>query len=225
MNDEELLARLKATDPALTSKAPRPDVPRLVEATMNTPTTTTTTTTTTATTPGAAPRHRLVPALVFTALLLVAGGGITWGVARGGEEAKAQAAPPATTTTPGVHPQPQAEPKPLTLTFPDSGAMAAKCVEPSPDLLRRHQLAFEGTVIAEQDDRVDLRVDHWYRATTDPADRPTEVRLTNDEAYSEAPAFEIGGHYLVTAENGTVPMCGGTTEATDEARAMFDEAF
>lgn len=221
MNDEELLAHLKATDPALTSKAPRPDVPRLVEATMNTTTTTTSTTPGRATAKDRTPRHRLVPALAFTALLLTVGGGITWGVARSGEDTKAQATPPAATTTPGAHPQPQ----PLTLTLPDSGSMAASCVVPTPDLLRRHQLAFEGTVIAEQDNRVDLRVDHWYRTTTDPADRPTEVRLTNDEAYAEAPAFEIGGHYLVTAENGTVPPCGGTTEATDEARAMFEEAF
>ncbi|MDX3453997.1 hypothetical protein PV396_18935 [Streptomyces sp. ME02-8801-2C] len=221
MNDEELLAHLKATDPALTSKAPRPDVPRLVEATMNT--TTAGTTPVPATAKDRAPRHRLVPALAFTALLLTVGGGITWGVAQGGEDTKAQATSPAATTTPGAHPRPQ--PKPLTLTLPDSGSMAASCVVPTPDLLRRHQLAFEGTVIAEQEDRVTLSVDHWYRATTDPADRPTEVRLTNDEAYAEAPAFEIGGHYLVTAENGTVPMCGGTTEATDEARAMFEEAF
>ncbi|MBW8740357.1 MAG: hypothetical protein JF621_25735 [Streptomyces turgidiscabies] len=47
---------------------------------------------------------------------------------------------------------------------------------PTPDLLRRHQLAFEGTVTARQDDRVDLRVDHWYRATTGPADHLTGGR-------------------------------------------------
>ncbi|MDQ0934190.1 hypothetical protein [Streptomyces turgidiscabies] len=227
MNDDELLARLKATDPALTSKAPRPDVPRLVEATMNTPTTPTppttsmTPTTTPAAAKGTAPRPRFVPAMAFTALLLVAGGGITWDVTRGGDGTAEKAAPPAATAAPHPHPHTG----PLTLALPDSGSAAAKCVAPTPDLLRRHQLAFEGTVTAKQDDRVDLRVDHWYRATTGPADRPTGVSLTNDEANSEAPDFEIGAHYLVTADNGAVPMCGGTTEATDEARAMFREAF
>lgn len=208
MNDDELLAHLKATDPALTSKAPRPDVPRLLEATMNTTTVTEDT----------RPRRRLAPALAFTALLLV-GGGVTWSAARGGDGTADNAGPPAATATP--------QPRPLTLTFADSGSAAPLCVAPTPDFLRRHQLAFEGTVTAKQGDRVDLRVDHWYRAdtTTDPADRPDEVRLTNDEAYAEATAFEIGTHYLVTAENGVVPVCGGTEEATDEGRTLFREAF
>ncbi len=85
MNDDELLAHLKATDPALTSKAPRPDVTRLVEATMNT--NTATTTAPTKAVQNARPRRRLVPALAFTALLLV-GGGVSWGVAQGGGEGR-----------------------------------------------------------------------------------------------------------------------------------------
>lgn len=221
MNDDELLAHLKATDPALTSKAPRPDVPRLVEATMNTMKTTTTTTTTT--TPKAMePRRRLlVPAMAFTALLLVVGGGVTWGAMSGGDgtTAKAEASPGAA----GIHPQPQ--PGPLTLTLADDGSVAVKCVAPTPDLLRHHELAFEGTVTAEQGDRVDLRVDHWYRLDPNLANPSDTVGLTNDEAYAEAPDFRLGARYLVTADSGVVPMCGGTTEATEEARAMFREAF
>ncbi|WP_055525287.1 hypothetical protein [Streptomyces graminilatus] len=219
MNDDELLAHLRATDPALTSKAPRPDVPRLVEATMNTttPTTTTTTTTTATKARGAGSRRFLVPALAFTALLLV-GGGITWGVGASGDGTRAKAAAPTATGAPA------AKPLPLSLT---GGASSAKCAAPTPELLRHHELAFEGTATAKQDDGVDLKVDHWYRAPADraSADRPTEVHLSNDEANSEAPAFEPGAHYLVTAENGAVPICGGTTAATDEARAMFQEAF
>lgn len=38
MNDDELLARLRSADPALTSSAPLPDTNRLVEATLNTDT-------------------------------------------------------------------------------------------------------------------------------------------------------------------------------------------
>ncbi len=216
MNDDELLAHLKATDPALTSKAPRPDVTRLVEATMNT--TPTTTPTPTPTTVRTAPRRRLVPALAFAALLLV-GGGITWGAAQGGAPTTDNAGAPSAPATPLPRPQP------LNLTLADPGLVAAACVEPTPDLLRRHQLAFEGTVTAKQGNRVDLRVDHWYRAGTGPADRPDEVRLTNDEGYAEATLFEVGGHYLVTAEGGTVQVCGGTTEATAAARELFRAAF
>lgn len=204
MNDDELLAHLKATDPALTSKAPRPDVTRLVEATMNT----TTVTKDTTATKDARPRRRLVPALAFSALLLV-GGGITWNVAQDGGP---DTADPRKTTA-----------APLTLTLADGGSIAPMCAELTLDFLRRYPLAFEGTVTAKQGDRVDLRVDHWYR--DDTATHAKEVRLTNDEANSEATFFRVGAHYLVTAENGVVPVCGGTGEASDEGRGLFREAF
>ncbi|WP_371661143.1 hypothetical protein [Streptomyces sp. NBC_00280] len=218
MNDDELLAHLKATDPALTSKAPRPDVTRLVEATMNTNTAASTTTTTTATKAAqdARPRRRLVPALAFAALLLV-GGGVTWGVAQGGEGPADKAGAGAA----GVGSVPQLQP--LTLILPDDGSAA--CAEPTPDFLRRHELAFEGTVTATEGDRVVLKVDHWYRLDPNLANPSHEVRLSSDDGSSEAPGFEIGAHYLVTADDGMVPTCGGTTEATDEARAMFQKAF
>jgi hypothetical protein len=216
MNDDELLAHLKATDPALTSKAPRPDVTRLVEATMNT--NTATTAAPAKAVQNARPRRRLVPALAFAALLLV-GGGVSWGVARGGEGPADKAGAGAA----GVGRVPQLEP--LTLILPEGNPGTAKCVAPTPDLLRRHDLAFEGTVTAEQGDRVVLQVDHWYRLDPNLANPSDEVRLSNDGAFAEAPDFRIGAHYLVTADDGIVPMCGGTTEATDEARAMFREAF
>ncbi|MDX3751994.1 hypothetical protein [Streptomyces sp. AK08-02] len=220
MNDDELLAHLKATDPALTSKAPRPDVTRLVEATMNSNSnsnsntnTKTAPTDTRTRTVGAGPRRRLVPALAFTALLVV-GGGVTWGAVSGGSGTADHAGSRTATAAPHA--------RPLTLTLADSGSIAPACVEPTPDFLRRHQLAFEGTVTAKGGDRVDLRVDHWYRATTD---RPDEVRLTNDEGYAEATIFEVGTQYLVTADDGVVPICGGTSVATTEGRTMFQQAF
>jgi hypothetical protein len=216
MNDDELLAHLKATDPALTSKAPRPDVTRLVEATMNT--NTATTTAPAKAVQNARPRRRLVPALAFAALLLV-GGGVSWGVAQGGEspvdKAEAGAA--------GVGSVPHLEP--LTLILPEGGPGTAKCAAPTADLLRGHEMAFEGTVTTEKGDRVVLKVDHWYRLDPNLANPSDVVRLSSDSTLSEAQDFRIGTHYLVTADDGFVPMCGGTTEATDEARAMFREAF
>ncbi|UIX32501.1 hypothetical protein [Streptomyces sp. GQFP] len=220
MNDDELLAHLKATDPALTSKAPRPDVPRLVEATMST---STSTKATAAKSPvRGVPRRRLVPAMAFTALLLAVGGGVTWGVAQGGEGTADKAGAGAAAEggqVPGLQPQ--------TLILADGDSAAVKCVAPTPDSLRRHDLAFEGTVTAEQGDLVVLRVDHWYRLDPNLANPSHEVRLSSDNGNSEAPDFPLGAHYLVTADsiNGIVPICGGTTEATDEARAMFREAF
>ncbi|WP_105975926.1 hypothetical protein [Streptomyces geranii] len=229
MNDDELLAQLKATDPVRTSKAPRPDVTRLVEATMSTSPTSPTgtasaasskTTTATAGPLRGAPRRRLVPALAFAALLVV-GGGVTWGVAQGGEGTadKAGAHAAGGGQVPGL--------EPLTFALADGGSVAPMCAAPTPDSLRRHDLAFEGTVTAVDGDRVVLRVDHWYRLDPNLANPTDEVRLTSDKGNPEAPDFPLGGHYLVTADanSGTVPVCGGTTEATDEARAMFREAF
>lgn len=51
MNDEELLARMRAIDPARTSDAPQPDINRLLEATMTADTTVRT-----------SPAHRTAPA-------------------------------------------------------------------------------------------------------------------------------------------------------------------
>ncbi|MBP5872684.1 hypothetical protein QBB33_27690 [Streptomyces scabiei] len=198
MNDDELLAQLKAMDPAVISKAPRPDVPRLVEATMNTATPTT------VTTGKPAPRRLLVPALAFAALLLV-GGGIAWGPGQGADVD--------TLDKPDLA---------MTLRLQPGGA-AVKCAAPTSESLRQNELAFEGTVTAKKGDAVSLEVDHWYRA---PADRSTTtVRLTQDESNSEAVSFQVGEHYLVTAENGTIPICGGTTVATDETREWFRHAF
>jgi hypothetical protein len=168
---------------------------------------------------GAGPRRRLVPALAFAALLVV-GGGVTWGVAASGGDAAKDSSGSGTVT---AGPQTRSRAQPLTLTLADSGS--AKCAAPTLQFLLSHQLAFEGTVTAKRGDRVDLTVDHWYRDPTGTADRPDEVRVTSDEGNSEATIFEVGTHYLVTADDGAVPICGGTSVATDEGRTMFQQAF
>lgn len=70
MNDDELLARLKAADPA--SDAPEPDIDRLLEATVSTDTDT-------RPTPGKASR-RWLPA-VAAGVLVLATAGLVWGIA------------------------------------------------------------------------------------------------------------------------------------------------
>ncbi|TDD56850.1 hypothetical protein E1263_25050 [Kribbella antibiotica] len=64
MNDNELLARLKAADPASLRGAPEPDLDRLLEKTMATTTTT---------------RRRWIPAAAAAAVVIAAGG-VVWGV-------------------------------------------------------------------------------------------------------------------------------------------------
>ncbi|MDF3143721.1 MULTISPECIES: hypothetical protein [unclassified Streptomyces] len=212
MNDDELLAHLKAVDPALTSNAPLPDINRLVEVAI---THDTTHDTTTRPAPGAATVTRLSPQrlpgagrrrllMPAAAVALLVGGGITWGVA----------------TNQGQ--SPSAGPLALTVEDLDSGAPSSACAEPTADTLRRNATAFEGTVTSEEGDRVEFRVDHWYRGGDTTT---TTARLGNDEDWPEGWVFEVGQHYLVTAENGVVPVCGGTIRATDQGRDLFRQAF
>ncbi|GAA3776630.1 hypothetical protein ACFS5L_34620 [Streptomyces phyllanthi] len=222
MNDLELLARLKAADPALTSDAPLPDVNRLVEATMTIDTGTRpekstngtgtrpeTSSVETATRPAKSTlgggRRRLLP-MAAAAALLVVGGGVTWGVMAADERpdsARSSSTAPLALTAEGA-----------------DGATQALCVEATVDLLRGYPVAFEGTVTSEEGLRVDLRVDHWFRGGD-----ATTVRLTHHELHPEAIALKVGQRYLVTAEDGVVPICGGTIEATEETRSLYRRAF
>lgn len=206
MNDDELRAHLRTVDPALTSNAPLPDISRLVEAaithdstTQSAPGAATVTPLSPKRTPGAGRRSLLGLA---AAAALLGGGGITWGIATN------QGQPPS------------AGPLALTVKRVDSGTPSAACTEPTIDTLRGSSTAFEGTVISEEGDRVEFRIDHWYRGGD-----TTTARLGNDEDWPEGPAFEVGQHYLVTAENGVVPVCGGTIRATDQDRNLFRQAF
>ncbi|GGL18352.1 hypothetical protein [Streptomyces flaveus] len=206
MNDDELLAHLRAMDPALTSSAPLPAINRLVEAAITNDTTTRPapspagiTHLSPKRTPGAGRRNLL--GLAAAAALLV-GGAITWGTAANQGQS------------------PSVGPLALTVEGVDSGAPSVACAEPTVDTLRGSSTAFEGTVTSQEGDRVEFRIDHWYRG----GDTST-ARLSNNENWPEGWVFEVGQHYLVTAENGVVPACGGTTWATDQDRNLFRQAF
>ncbi|MDX3309218.1 hypothetical protein ACWGH3_10180 [Streptomyces sp. NPDC054884] len=204
MNDDELLARLKAVDPALTSTAPSPDVDRLVEAALThgataRPAPGAVTPVSPRRTPGAG-RRGLLGLAAAAALLL--GGAVTWGIST--DEGRSSSAGPLT----------------LSVEHVDRGAPSTACTDPTVGTLRGSTTAFEGTVTSEGSDWVEFRVDHWYRG----GDNRT-ARLGNDEDWPEGSLFEVGRHYLVTAENGVVPVCGGAVRATDQDRSLFRRAF
>ncbi|MGW7048773.1 hypothetical protein ACWGDT_40150 [Streptomyces avermitilis] len=191
MNDEELLARLRAADPALTPSAPLPDINRLVEAAMNT---------------DAAPRseksadgimthpakaaagrgRRRLLTLAAAAALLLLGGGIAGGIMLNDDNGHSSASGP------------------LALTIA-SNAASGKCMPPTPDLLRKYPTLFEGTVTSVKGASVFFHVDRWFRG----GDTDT-VRLQNsDPNNSETPTFLAGEHYIVSAtKDGSVPVCG-----------------
>lgn len=204
MNDDELLARLRAADPALTPRAPLPDINSLVEAALNTDITpqseqTAAPITTLPAKAVAGRGRRRLLTLAAAAGLLMLGGGIVGGIMANGDSGHSSAAGPLT----------------LTAASPARG----KCMEPTPDRLRQYPVLFEGTVSSVKGSSVFFRVDHWLRG----GDSDT-VRLNSDTDEPESLAFSVGEHYIVAAtKDGTVPQCGANV-ASDETRSKFRQA-
>ncbi|MET9462653.1 hypothetical protein ABZY05_48030 [Streptomyces canus] len=200
MNDEELLARMRAIDPARTSDAPQPDINRLLEATMTTDTTVRTSPRT-----SDRPRRPLLLAATAAAVLTV-GAGITWGLT-------------ATRDTPAA----AAAPLALTVQQDTGGGPATACAELDVTTLRQYTTAFEGTATSIDGDQITLRVDHWYRG-----EDASTVRLDNThegQLESFGQEFAVGQTYLVYAKDGKVPVCYGDAEATSKLRSLYDRAF
>ncbi|MGW7363561.1 hypothetical protein ACWGI8_09060 [Streptomyces sp. NPDC054841] len=207
MNNDELLARLRAIDPARTSHAPSPDLDRLLEATMTADTKARTTN------DGSAGRRRRLVLAAAAAAVLAAGGGIAWGMAATGSSSSSASSPSS--------PSSPSKADPVILTVPE--APAAKCAAVTVDVLGSMQTAFEGTATSVKGDRVELRVDHWYRGGD-----ASVVRLQNDTEMVpllSGVEFTVGRHYLVTANEGRVTLCGYSAEADPQLRGLYDKAY
>ncbi|MFF4302349.1 hypothetical protein [Streptomyces sp. NPDC001601] len=207
MNDDELLTLLRDADPALTSKAPPPDLTRLVEDALNTESESVLRSENTATGPTQTPKatagrgRRSLLGLAAAAALLL-GGGITAGIA-----ANSGNGHPATAGAP------------LNLTLPGSAALG-KCQAPVPDQLAAYPTLFYGTVTSVKGPLVTLHVDHWLRGGGSRT-----VLLSSDPDLPERLTFTVGGHYIVAAEkDGTIPRCGANW-VSDETWQQFRQAF
>lgn len=101
-------------------------------------------------------------------------------------------------------------------------AVEAKCAVPTAEYVAAQELAFEGTVTSIADGVVSLDPIRFYRG--EPTDVVTVAEP--DMGMSEMPVeFEVGETYLVGANGGYVSICGLAGLATDELRALYDEAF
>ncbi|XUL89300.1 hypothetical protein ACQ86D_23860 [Streptomyces galilaeus] len=202
MNDDELLARLKAADPALTRSAPPPDIDQLVEATLNT---VTPTAPLNAGAPSVRPRRHLL-GLAAAVGLLVLGGGIGVGVmANGGGGGGGTAN---TGGNQAKHSGSSAAAGALRLT---AAGGSAKCMAPTPDTLRGYPTLFIGTVTSIKGTVVTFRVDHWLKGGT-----ARTVVLDSDTSRPEALTFIDGDQYIVAAEKDVVPVCGANGITADE---------
>lgn len=205
MNDDELLARLKSADPALTTQAPPPDIDRLVEDTLNTDTALQTATAAAGiTTAGWGRRHLF--GLATAAGLIVLGGGIAGGVMANSGDGNGHSASAKTVPSAGA----------LRLTA-EGGS--GKCMVPGVDTLGKYPILFLGTAISVEGSTATFRVDQWFKG----GDAKTVV-LTSDTRIPETLTYTEGGHYIVGAEDGFVPMCAAI-EASPEEIAKFRQAF
>ncbi|MFI5707964.1 hypothetical protein [Kribbella sp. NPDC051620] len=223
MNDDELLAKLKAADPARHAPEPNPD--RLLEATMTTDTETRPDTTSTT-------RRRWLPAVAAGVLLV--GGGIAWGIAgnSGDDNQPIAGAPTATVSTPGAPTATAGTPgstptatagTPAVLKLTVGAAPNAKCRAVEVADLRRMETAFAGTATAIKGEQVTLHVDHWYRGGD-----ATTVQVQSDaDAVTTLLGvdFKVGGTYLITANDAQVTLCGESAPTNPELLALYKTAF
>lgn len=103
---------------------------------------------------------------------------------------------------------------------------AASCAVITPESLRDGAaLAFEATVDRIEGDQVYMDVDTRYvgdvaevvRIPQQPSDLPSEMTPG---------AFVVGTSYLLSiTPDGYIAACGQSGPATDELRAIYDEAF
>ena len=204
MNDDELLARLKSADPALTTQAPPPDIDRLVEDTLNTDTALQSATTAAGIATAGWGRRRLFG--LAAAGLLVLGGGVAGGIMANSGNGNGHSASAKTVPSAGA----------LRLTA-EGGS--GKCMVPGVDTLSKYPVLFQGTAVSVEGSTATFRVDRWYKG----GDAKTVV-LTSDTRIPETLTYTEGGHYIVGAEDGFVPMCAAI-EATPKDIAAFREAF
>ncbi|GAA4709280.1 hypothetical protein [Nocardioides conyzicola] len=207
MNDDELQARLHASDPAASLPPAAPhEVARLLEDVMATELTTETRAT------GTRSRGPLTWLVAAAAVLVIASVGIVGVRALTGDDPTpaANGGDPGTSST-------------TRLDVP-AGAGLGKCMVPNAEVLSTADVAFDGTVTAISGDQVTLEPATWY------AGGPTdEVVVTAPSEQMQRVAsgvtFEKGGRYLVSATSGQVSLCGFSAPYSDELAAVYAEAF
>jgi hypothetical protein len=204
VTDDELLARLRAADPAASLAPADPNrTSRLLEDTMRDDLSTESRANV------ARGRGPLTWLLAAAAVLVIAGAGV-FGVAMLTDDERA----------------PRAE-DPLTVTAlraPTAPAYAARCMAPSARTVAQQSIALEGTVDDITDDLVTLTPTRWYHGA-----RTDQVTITAPAPRLAdligAARFEVGRSYLVSATHGQVTLCGLTAPYSTELAALYAEAF
>jgi hypothetical protein len=210
MHDDELQARLRASDPAASLPPADPTrVARLLEDVMSTELTTRHNSGGSRET-GTHNRGPLTWFVAAAAVLIIAGVGLFGFLSHDDDPAAPPTAADATTVT--------------ELSAPGAAAYQAKCMVPNAEIVSRQTVAFDGTVTTLADGVVTLTPSHWYAG--DETDL-VRVQAPSDDMQElvSAVKFEDGGRYLVSATDGQVTVCGFSAPYSAELAAVYAEAF
>jgi hypothetical protein len=198
--DDELLARLRAADPA--SSLPTADparVAELLEAAMS-ETTTRPTESRDSGTHGRSPLTWLVAA---AAVVLIAAAGV-FGLAQRGHDPAPTAAP--------------------TVTQLSYSPPTTRCMLPNVAVLQDQSVAFQGTLTSLQGGVATFDITHWYAGgPTDTAEVAAPSSQLGDLV--QAADLQVGHTYLVAAHDGTVTSCGFTGPARRHLLDLYGQAF
>jgi hypothetical protein len=204
-HDDELRARLRASDPAASLPPAAPhEAARLLEDVMATELTTENRET------GTRNRGPLTWLVAAAAIVVIAGVGFLGVRALTGDDPTPEA----------VDPTPQSTTR---LDVP-TAAGSAKCMVPNAAALAGADFAFDGVVTSIVGDNVTLEPSRWYAGKAvdfvvlnAPSEQMQEV--------ASAVKFQTGGRYLVSATGKQVTLCGFSAEYSDELAAIYAEAF
>jgi hypothetical protein len=199
-DDDRLLARLRAADPASPLPPADPDqVAHLLEVAMSD----TTTRSTESRENGTHDRSPLTWLVAAAAVILIAASGVFALVNRGDDTSPAAGQ---TVTQLGVI------------------TSHGRCELPNVGVLKLQTIAFRGTVTSLDPGSATFRVDHWFKGG------PTDVARVAAPAPQLAPLvsaakLRVGGSYLVSAHDGTVTECGFTGPDAGRLAALYHRAF
>ncbi len=99
----------------------------------------------------------------------------------------------------------------------------AMCMQIDATSLGMFPVAFAGTAIEMTDGVATLEVTEWFRGGD--ADRVTIEAPPAQPALIGGVDIEVGGDYLITADNNTVSSCNFSDAASPELEALYRQAF
>ena len=211
-HDDELLARLRAADPAAALPPTDPaSVDRLLEDTMSNDLQHESRES------GARDRSPTTWLVAAAAVVIIAGVGFFAAAQLGGDDP----------TPPSATDGSSAGTTDLTVTelsAPGQAAYAARCMVPDAPMLATQTIAFDGVVDDITDGLVTLTPTRFYAGAET---EQVQVRAPAAElrALIGAVEFKDGERYLVSARNGRVSVCGFTGPYRPELAALYEEAF